>query len=127
MSDIQSNALGSGMPDRYWGQTCEWLHLISQWLKIHIVPVAPLITAFIATIAGIVAVISIIVTKQLARRRAAIDFFLKTEADKSMVEIFQRFDESLDTVNQAIDAGKKTQGDCEDKRVQRYSRLSEYS
>jgi len=95
------------MPDTCWGPTCEWAHLLSQWLKIHILPVAPLITATVASIAGIVAVVSIIVTKQLARRRAAIDFFLKTEADKSIVEIFQRFDESLETVNQDIDEGKK--------------------
>jgi Domain of unknown function (DUF4760) len=95
------------MPDAFWGSLCGWVHLLSLWLKIHILPVAPLITATIATIAGIVAVVSIIVTKQLARRRAAIDFFLKTEADKSIVEIFQRFDESLETVNQDIDAGRK--------------------
>jgi hypothetical protein len=69
---------------------------LSQWLKLHILPVARLITASIASIAGIVAVISIIVTKQLARRHAAIDFFLKTETDKSIVEVFQRFDESLE-------------------------------
>jgi uncharacterized protein DUF4760 len=94
------------MSDVCWGPVCEWLHLLSQWLKVHILPVAPLITAVIATIAGAVAVISILVTKQLARRRATIDFFLKTEADKSIVEIFQRFDESLEAVYQFIDAGK---------------------
>lgn len=95
------------MPDACLGPTCELMHLLSQWLKIHLLPLAPLVTATIASIAGIVAVVSIVVTKQIARRRAAIDFFLKTEADKSIVDIFQRFDESLGVVNGHIDAGTK--------------------
>jgi hypothetical protein len=67
---------------------------------------APLVTATVATIAGGIAYYSIHVTRTIARRRAAIDFFLKTEADKSIVDIFQRFDESLQTVNNDIDAGR---------------------
>jgi hypothetical protein len=66
---------------------------------------APLVTATVATIAGGIAYYSIHVTRTIARKRAAIDFFLKTEADKSIVDIFQRFDESLQTVNNDIDAG----------------------
>ena len=66
----------------------------------------PLVTATIATIAGGIAYYSIHVTRTIARRRAAIDFFLKTEADKSIVDIFQRFDESLEKVNKEIDDGK---------------------
>lgn len=67
---------------------------------------APLVTATVATIAGGIAYYSIHVTRTIARKRAAIDFFLKTEADKSIVDIFQRFDESLQTVNNDIDAGR---------------------
>jgi hypothetical protein len=67
---------------------------------------APLVTATVATIAGGIAFYSICVTRNIARKRAAIDFFLKTEADKSIVDIFQRFDESLEKVNKDIDAGK---------------------
>jgi hypothetical protein len=72
----------------------------------HAVTYAPLVTATVATIAGGTAYYSIHVTRTIARRRAAIDFFLKTEADKSIVDIFQRFDESLQTVNNDIDAGR---------------------
>jgi hypothetical protein len=67
---------------------------------------APLVTATVATIAGGIAYYSIHVTRTIARKRAAIDFFLKTEADKSIVDIFQRFEESLQTVNNDIDAGR---------------------
>jgi Domain of unknown function (DUF4760) len=85
------------MPDGCWGPVCEWVHALSQWLKIHILPLAPLITATIATIAGIVAIISIIVTKRTAKRRAAIDFFLKTDMDKGMADIYKSFRDSLAT------------------------------
>ena len=67
---------------------------------------APLVTATVATIAGGIAYYSIHVTRTIARKRAAIDFFLKTEADKSIVDIFQRFEESLQAVNNDIDAGR---------------------
>jgi hypothetical protein len=73
------------MPERCLGPICEYVHLLSQWLKIHILPFGPLLTATVATVAGIVAVISILVTKSIARKRAAIDFFLKTDMDKGMV------------------------------------------
>jgi hypothetical protein len=44
------------------------------------------ITAVIAVCAAAVAAIGITVQWRLARRRAAIDFFLKTEADKHLVD-----------------------------------------
>jgi hypothetical protein len=66
----------------------------------------PLITATIATVAGGIAYYSITVTRSIARKRAAIDFFLKTEADKSVVDIFQKFNVSIEKVDKDIDDGK---------------------
>jgi hypothetical protein len=52
---------------------------------------APLATASIAVIAAATALTAVYVQRDIARRRAAIDFFLKTETDKEMVELYERF------------------------------------
>jgi Domain of unknown function (DUF4760) len=107
----QENAMGMGPfndPENWrsvGARIMDGLDAVSTFLT-NTVPYAPLITATVATIAGGIAYYSIHVTRTVARRRAAIDFFLKTEADKSIVDIFQRFDESLQKVNDDIDAGK---------------------
>nr|WP_224742009.1 DUF4760 domain-containing protein [Bradyrhizobium sp. 2S1]MCK7669370.1 DUF4760 domain-containing protein [Bradyrhizobium sp. 2S1] len=46
-------------------------------------------------LAGAIALYSIHVTRVTARRRAAIDFFLKTDMDKGMAEIYKAFRDSL--------------------------------
>jgi hypothetical protein len=74
-----------------------WLGRIDKLL-----PYAPLITASIALIAGSAAVISIMVTKKIARRRAAIDFFLKTEMDQSMLTLYDDCQKHLTAVNASI-------------------------
>jgi hypothetical protein len=68
-----------------------WLHHIA----IKLLPFAPLITPLVAVIAGTIALYSIHVTRSIARKRATIDFFLKTEADSSIVKLFQQFDPHL--------------------------------
>jgi Domain of unknown function (DUF4760) len=64
-----------------WGSTMnlDWGN-VPQW-----------ITAVIAVCATAVAAIGITVQWRLARRRAAIDFFLKTEADKHLVDAYDEF------------------------------------
>jgi hypothetical protein len=52
---------------------------------------APLVTASVAALAPLVAVVSILVQKGIARKRAAIDFFLKTEMDN---EVFNDYAKS---------------------------------
>jgi hypothetical protein len=74
-----------------------WLAHIDKLL-----PYAPLITASIAIIAGSAAITSIVVTKKIARRRAAIDFFLKTEMDQSMLNLYDECQKNLKTVNASI-------------------------
>jgi hypothetical protein len=57
---------------------------------------APIVTASVAVVAAIVAMGSIVVQRRLARKRAAIDFFLKTEMDDKMVEAYKKFHLALD-------------------------------
>jgi hypothetical protein len=49
------------------------------------------ITAIVAVSAAGVAAVGITIQWRLARRRAAIDFFLKTEADKHLVDAYDEF------------------------------------
>jgi hypothetical protein len=56
-----------------------------------IVPYAQIATAFIATAALVVATWSLVTQKAVARRRAAIDFFLKTEMDEKMLTAYNTY------------------------------------
>jgi hypothetical protein len=96
------------MPDSCLGPVCSYVHLLSQWMKIHLLPFAPLLTLLVATVAGIVAITSILVTKSIARKRAAIDFFLKTDMDKGMVDAHLSFEEAVIALKQHLKDGKRS-------------------
>lgn len=59
-----------------------------------IVPYAQIATAVIATAALAVATWSLLTQKAVARRRAAIDFFLKTEMDEKMLTAYNNYVDS---------------------------------
>jgi hypothetical protein len=48
---------------------------------------APIVTATIACFAFVGAIISILMQRSVAQKRAAIDFFLKTEMDAEMLSV----------------------------------------
>jgi hypothetical protein len=52
---------------------------------------SPIVTAAIALLAAIIAVVSILSQRSIARRRAAIDFFLKTQMDATGIELYNDF------------------------------------
>ena len=52
---------------------------------------APVITAIIALCAAAIAWRAIHAQRDIARRRAAIDFFLKTETDETLIALYTRF------------------------------------
>jgi len=52
---------------------------------------APLATATVAFGAGTIALLAIRAQRDIARRRASIDFFLKTEMDQTLIELYSRF------------------------------------
>jgi len=51
---------------------------------------APIGTALIALSAAIIALLAILAQMHIARRRAAIDFFLKTEVDRTAIDLSYR-------------------------------------
>jgi hypothetical protein len=66
------------------------MNLESVWFwSGNIARIAPIVTAVVAIAAGALAWISIATQKSIARRRAAIDFFLKTEMDDKMLDAYK--------------------------------------
>jgi Domain of unknown function (DUF4760) len=57
------------------------------WIALH----APIATACIALVAATIAAIAIGVQRSIARQRASIDFFVKTEMDKSMLDAHENY------------------------------------
>jgi hypothetical protein len=80
---------------------------------------APIGTALIALVAASIALFSITV---VARRRAAIDFFLKTETDEKLIDLYEAFkalkpDLMSIKTQQQYDEFKKRKKDCRDVRA----------
>jgi hypothetical protein len=57
------------------------------WLALH----APIATASIALIAATIAALAIRVQRSIARQRASIDFFVKTEMDRAMLDAHENY------------------------------------
>jgi hypothetical protein len=66
----------------------------------HLGRVAPIVAVFIAVGAAIVAVFSLLTQVHIARRRAAIDVFLKTEMDHTMLTAYQDYVDGLEAGKQ---------------------------
>jgi Domain of unknown function (DUF4760) len=56
-----------------------------------VLPYAPLLTPTVGSIAAFIAIAAISAQKSIARKRAAIDFFLKTDLDHNMLTTFADF------------------------------------
>lgn len=67
----------------------EWWPSWEQWETIG--KVAPIATAAIALGAAGTAVAAILIQRDVAKRRAAIDFFLKTDLDREIISLYDRF------------------------------------
>jgi len=80
---------------------------------------APLVTASVAALAPLVAVVSMLIQKGIARKRAAIVFFLKTEMDN---EVFNDYAKSR-SVFVALKPGKPMEVFCSSDD---YSLVSKY-
>ena len=61
----------------------------------HLGRVAPAITALIAGVAALLALLSLKAQLDIARKRAAIDVFLKTEMDQGMNAAYREYVEGL--------------------------------
>jgi Domain of unknown function (DUF4760) len=59
------------------------------------------ITAIVAAVGGTIAIYSIYSQREVARKRAAVDVFIKTEMDEKMIEAYDRFHTGLDEMAKA--------------------------
>src|SRR5262245_18155927 len=85
---------------------CQFLHsqgCCMSWVSAgefdKVAQVAPIATDTIALVAATVAISAIVVQRNVARKRAAIDFFLKTEMDEKLIDAYNAFNEALEQVN----------------------------
>ena len=69
----------------------------------HVGKVAPIITSLIALVAATVAIVSLRTQVEIARKRAAIDVFLKTEMDQGMLTAYRDFEVGLKASKQYQD------------------------
>lgn len=63
---------------------------------------APIATATVAIFAFAAAVFSVLTQRSIARKRAAIDVFIKTEMDASMVAAFESYRKARDALKKII-------------------------
>jgi hypothetical protein len=74
---------------------------------------APILTATMASLAFLGAVISILVQRRIAQKRAAIDFFLKTEMDEKMLEAHRKYKDAVAVLKNTPDIAAFLQtADC---------------
>jgi hypothetical protein len=63
---------------------------------------ASIVTAIIALAAACIAWRAINAQRDIARRRAAIDFFLKTEMDEKVIELYREFEQTTPKIREVI-------------------------
>lgn len=62
---------------------------------------APIATATVAVCAGLIALYSISVQRDMAMKRAAVDIFVRTETDEKMIDAYDRFRLALEALQAA--------------------------
>jgi len=82
-----------------------------------IAKIAPIGTALIALIAAIIVLGAMRVQMRIARRRASIDFFLKTEIDKTVIDLYNKFKADAPLIAFVPDPSDLTRSDYEDIRA----------
>ena len=82
-----------------------------------IAKLAPLGTALIVLIAAIIALGAMWVQMHIARRRASIDFFLKTEMDKTVIDLYDKFEAKAPSIAFVPDPSDLTRSDYDDIRA----------
>jgi Domain of unknown function (DUF4760) len=82
-----------------------------------IAKIVPIGTALIALIAAMIALGAIWAQMHVARRRASIDFFLKTEIDKTVIDLYNKFKANAQSIAFVPDPLDLTRSDYEDIRA----------
>lgn len=89
----------------YLWQLWEWVRHTPDWGT-----VPQWLTAFIAGGALIAAAVSIKSQREIARKRAATDFFLKTEMDREALDSHKRYTAAVDKLKAVVTASGEMQG-----------------
>ncbi len=82
-----------------------------------IAKLAPIGTALIVLIAAIIALGAMWVQMHIARRRASIDFFLKTEMDKTVIDLYNKCKANAPLIAFVPDPSNLTRSDYNDTRA----------
>src|SRR5262245_19980443 len=98
-----------------------WVHSVP-WKEV--AAVAPIGTATIALVAASIALRAMYVQRDIARRRAAIDFFLKTEMDEKLIDAYDEFNKALEHLDEATDIEQFAETDGY-KKVRKYLDIQE--
>src|SRR5271170_1146876 len=88
--------------------------------------IAPILTALIAFGAATIAWFALRAQKKLAGHKAALDFFLKSEMDHQMVDIYEKYDIALQALESASDGEVFKKSNPEEyKQVRRFLNIVE--
>jgi Domain of unknown function (DUF4760) len=79
-----------------WEWSCQYVCDFTWWETVG--KLAPIGTALIALTAALIAWSAIRAQRDIARRRAAVDFFLKTEMDKTVIELYNKFRKNISSM-----------------------------
>jgi hypothetical protein len=85
----------------------------------------PLTTAVIALIAATVALIALFIQRDTARRRAAIDFFLKTEMDNDLIDAYNDFNDLVPQIAAIISRPALSKRDTDYKKLIKWLNICE--
>ncbi|WP_192859615.1 DUF4760 domain-containing protein [Bradyrhizobium sp. DOA9] len=93
----------------------------------HLLRFAPLFTPVVASVAAIIAVAAISAQKSIARKRAAIDFFLKTDLDHNMLEAYADFEKALKSFKAHTAGGRDIKTFIDDPETEKdYKKILRY-
>lgn len=87
--------------------------------------IAPLATAIIALIAATIALIALFIQRDTAKRRAAIDFFLKTEMDNDLIDAYNYFNDLVPEIAAIISRPTLSKRDNDYKRLIKWLNICE--
>jgi hypothetical protein len=90
-----------------------------------LLPYAPYATALVASCALATAITAIWKQTQVARRRAAIDFFLKTDLDEKMLDAHRDFEAAVKKLKAHLAAGETVKA-FEDTNTEEYRKILRY-
>jgi hypothetical protein len=90
-----------------------------------IASLAPILTAFIALCAVLVAYRALRVQREMARKRAAFDFFLKTEMDRAIIDAYIAYEVAIDRFSQHGEVDKLFADSSDYQSVRTYLNIHE--